>query len=125
MKTYYDRFKSHVQPKLNPIFARYRFYNETQGHDSIDAFVTRLRIRARDCNCRVNEHTDITADMIRNPIVFGCNDQKVREKLINEGDKLTMDRAIQIVQNHEYCQKQLNSMAMNIPTNIDAIGRRQ
>ena len=48
LKTYYDRFKSHVQPKLNPIFARYRFYNETQGHDSIDAFVTRLRIQARD-----------------------------------------------------------------------------
>ena len=124
LKTYCDRFNSHVQPKLNPIFARYRFYNETQEHDSIDVFVTRLRIRARDCNFRVNEHTDITADMIRDRIVFGC-DQKVREKLINEGDKLTMDRAIQIVQNHEYCQKQLNSMAMNIPTNIDAIGRRQ
>ena len=42
----------------------------------------------------------------------------ITRKLVNEGYKLTMDRAIQIVQNHEYCQKQLDSMAINIPTNV-------
>ena len=43
--------------------------------------------------------------MIRDRIVFGCSSEKCREKLINEGDKLTMDKEIQIVQNYEYCQK--------------------
>ena len=50
MDTYYGRFKNHVQPKLNPIFVRYRFNNEVQGSDSIDAFVTRLKLRAQDYN---------------------------------------------------------------------------
>ncbi|XP_062612393.1 uncharacterized protein LOC134274154 [Saccostrea cucullata] len=48
--------------------------------------------------------------MIRDRIVFGKNSAKIREKLINEGDKLTLDKAIQIAQNHEYSQEQLKSM---------------
>ena len=119
--TFYTRFKKHVQPKLNPIFVRYRFNNEVQGSDSIDAFVTRLRIRARDCNFRVNDTTDITDDMIRDRIVFGCSSAKVREKLINEGDKLTMDKAVQVVQNYEYCQQQLSSMNIASASNVDAV----
>ena len=43
LETYYTRFKNHVQPKLNPICARFCFNNEVQGSDSIDAFVTRLK----------------------------------------------------------------------------------
>ena len=122
LNTYYDRFKRHVQPKLYPIFARFRFNNVVQGSDNIDAFVTRLRIRARDCNFRMNENTDITEDMIRDRIVFRCSEPKVREKLINEGDKLTMDKAIQIVQNFEYCQQQLHSMATSqAGNNVDAV----
>ena len=30
LETYYKLFKDHVQPKLNPIFARYKFNNEMQ-----------------------------------------------------------------------------------------------
>ena len=41
--------------------------------------------------------------MIRDRIVFGCLNPKVREKLINVGEKLTMDKAIQVVQTFEYC----------------------
>ena len=125
LETYYARFKNHVQPKLNPIFARYRFNNETQGSDSIDSFVTRLRTRARDCNFAEQDN------MIRDRIMFGCSNAKVRAKLIDEGEKLTMDKAIQIAQNYAYCQQQLSSMTISSPSNVDAIkrwskpGRRQ
>ena len=54
LETFYKRFKNHVQPKLNPIFARYRFNNEVQGSDSIDAFVTRLKNKAQDCSFKEN-----------------------------------------------------------------------
>ena len=123
LETYYTRFKNHVQPKLNPIFARYCFNNEVQGSDSIDAFVTRLKNKAEDCSFTEKEN------MIRDRIVFGCYNEKCREKLINEGEKLTMDKAIQIVQNYEYCQKQLKSMTSSgasggSGSNVDAVNRR-
>ena len=89
----------HVQPRLNPICARYRFNSEIQGADSIDAFVTRLRI-------------------------FVCTSPKVREKLLNEGEKLTMHKAIQVDQNYEYCQEQLPSIAMSDTNNFHVINKR-
>ena len=51
--------------------------------------------------------------MFRDRIVTGCTSVKWYEKLINEGDKLTMDKAIQVVQNFEYCQKQLSTMTLS------------
>ena len=36
LKTFYDRYKTQVQPKLNPIFARYKFNNEVQGAGTIE-----------------------------------------------------------------------------------------
>ena len=85
LKTYYDRYKSHMQPKLNPVFARFQFNNEVQGNNSIDKFVTRLRLRARDCR-----YADKEDEMIRDRIVFGTSSLQIREKLINEGEKLKL-----------------------------------
>jgi hypothetical protein len=50
-------------------------------------------------------------EMVCYRIVFGTSSERVREKLINEGDKLTLDKAIQIVQTHEYSQQQLKTMS--------------
>ena len=100
LKTFYSRFKKHVQPTLNPIFARYQFNNEVQGSETIDSFVTRLRLKARDCSF------DKPEEMIRDRIVFGTNSPKIREKLINVGKDLTLDKAVQISQNYEYAMEQ-------------------
>ena len=48
--------------------------------------------------------------MIRDRIVFGTNSRKIREKLINEGKELTLDKAIDIVRTYEMSQSQMKSM---------------
>ena len=98
-------FKEHVQPKSNPVFHRFKFNNEVQGENTMEQFITKLRLLASDCEF-ANE-----SEMIRDRIVFGVKHQKVRERLINEGSKLTMDKAIEICQNYEYAQEQLKSMS--------------
>lgn len=108
LKCYYDGYKSYVQPKLNPIFARFKFNNEVQGPSTIESYVTRLRLLAKDCS-----YTN-TDEMIRDRIVFGTSSPRVREKLINEGEKLTLDKAIQIAQTFEYSQNQLKLMQAEI-----------
>ena len=106
LEPHYTRFKAHVQPKLNPIFARFKFNNESQGISTVEQFVTRLRVLAEDCNYGENRE-----EMIRDRIVFGTSSQKVREKLITEGEKLTLTKAVQIAQSHEYSQQQLKTMS--------------
>ncbi|CAB4032430.1 Hypothetical predicted protein [Paramuricea clavata] len=93
LQTYYDRYQAHVQPRLNAIFTQYKFNTETQAAGTIEQFITKLRTLVKDC-----EYT--------NPDEMMCD----REKLINEGDKLTLDKAIQIAQTHKYSQQQLKTM---------------
>ena len=54
--------------------------------------------------------------MIRDRIVFGTSSTKIRSKLIDEGGKLTLAKAIQMGQNYKYAQAQLQSMSGPVPT---------
>ena len=114
LKPHYDKFAAYVRPKLNPVFTRYKFNNEVQGTHSIEQFITKLKLLAKDC-----AFGDYENDMVRDRIVFGVTSVKIREKLINEGDKLTLDKAIQIAQSYEYAQEQLKTMAA--PTEVHYI----
>ena len=40
----FDKFKQHVQPKLNPVFARFKFNMEMQGSKSIEQFITMWKL---------------------------------------------------------------------------------
>ncbi|KAH3780047.1 hypothetical protein DPMN_157857 [Dreissena polymorpha] len=53
--------------------------------------------------------------MILDRLVICINNTRIQEKLINEGDELTLDKAIQIALSFEYCQHQMASM--NIVSN--------
>lgn len=101
---HFTRFRNHVQPKKNSIFARYKFNEVRQGSESVEQFVTRIKLIAKDCAFQEPN------EMIRDRIVFGTNSQKVKEILLNEGDTLTLEKAIQIAQTHEYNQEQLKRM---------------
>ena len=104
---HYKQFKDYVQPKLNPIFARFKFNNCVQGAQPVEQFITQLRVLAEDCKYGVG----VKDEMIRDRNVFGASSQKVREQLITEGEKLTLDKAIQIAQSYEYSQEQLKTLS--------------
>ena len=111
-----DKFQLHVQPKSNPVFSRYKFNNERQGENSMETFITRLKVLANDCAFGA-EYKD---DMIRDRIVFGISSDKIREKLITEGEQLTLEKAVQICQSYEYAQSQLREMKSN-DKSVDAL----
>lgn len=53
LQTYYGKFESYVEPKANPIFARYKFHQRVQMEgESFDHFVTDLRLIIKDCDFR-------------------------------------------------------------------------
>ena len=106
MKTYYDRFEDHVNPKANPVFARYKFHNKIQGPtEPVEQFITELQLLAQDCEFHDKN------EMVGDRIVFGTNSSKAREKLIFEGAKLTLDKAMQIARTYETSQAHLKSMS--------------
>ncbi|XP_052236866.1 uncharacterized protein LOC127848439 [Dreissena polymorpha] len=114
----YTQFLEHVQPKLNSVFKRYQFNNIVQGQLSIEDFLTTLRISAADCKFTNKK------EMIRDRIVFGLTSTRICEKLIQEGDKLTLDMAIEIARTFEYAQNQMKSIE-NKEKDVSALQRRQ
>ena len=49
-------------------------------------------------------------EMVRDRIVIGCNSKKVREKLIQEGSELSLEKAVEIALTLEMSQTQLKTM---------------
>lgn len=106
LKAYYDRYEAYVMPKSNVIFARYKFNEKVQGqNEPFEQFVTDLRLLAKDCNYANSE------EMIRDRVVFGIRSPRVREKLLDAGSELTLDKAIDIVRSHEIAQEQLRTIS--------------
>ena len=93
-----------MQPKLNPIFLRYKSKLATQGTNTTEQYLTKLKTLAKDS---IFNDPD---EMIRDRIVFGVSKEKARETLINVGSDLTLDRAVQSVQTYEYSQIKLKEM---------------
>ena len=117
----YEKIRAHLQPKINHVFARYKFNNETQGDRTFEQFLTKLRVIAESCNYAESN------EMIRDRLVFGVKSPKIREKLISAGDDLTLDKAIEICQSFEYTQEQLREMNKQIPagaSNVDSVKSR-
>lgn len=72
LKTYYDGFSPYLTPKANPIFARYKFHEKTQGSgESFEHFVTELKLLVKDCGYANSE------EMVRDRIVFATNSPRV------------------------------------------------
>lgn len=47
LRTYYERFEAHVNPKVNPVFARFKFHSRVQGeiHHRASHLSPKLRLQ--------------------------------------------------------------------------------
>ena len=69
---------------------------------------TDLKVLFNDCSYDHN----IEDEMLRDQIVFGVKSKKIRQKLIEEGSELTLQKCTDIVRTNELSQKQLKTMNM-------------
>ena len=61
--------------------------------------------------------------MVHDRIVFGVHNPNIREKLINKGNELTLDSAIEMAQTYEVCKQQLKTMA-SPPEEVHVVRRK-
>ena len=102
-QNYCDRFQAYVQPKSNPVFARYKLHSKVQEPgETCQQLVTALKLLVRDC-----EYGQTEDDIVRDRIVFGTKSAKVREELIDTGADLTLEKAIEIARVEEIAAQQL------------------
>lgn len=79
------------------IFARFKFHRRfQQSEEDVLSFVTELRRLASYCRFCTAEH-----DTVRDRLVAGCSDEKIRERLFQEPDTLTLENAVVLAQTIE------------------------
>ena len=103
MIEYSQCFAAYCQPFKNVPFERYRFYSRMQeAGESYDHYRTVSRQLADRC-----EFETITADqMLRDKLVFGIQDSKIRERLLREKN-LSLQKTDEICRAHETTIEQM------------------
>lgn len=95
----YNKYEQYVKPKRNQIRATVNFNRRKQQEgENFSNFVTDLRILIQDCDYKEEDR------MLRDAIVLRSWHPSVREKCLEEGDALTLQKAIHIGQNFELAQ---------------------
>lgn len=93
-------FDGHCLSKKNETYERYVFRSRVQHQgETFDNFLTDLKLKAQTCN-----FGDLRDSMVRDQIVFGTTDKKLREKLLRETE-LTLGNAIKICQASELARQ--------------------
>jgi transposase InsO family protein len=111
-------FKNYTAPRKNMLRASFKFHRRRQGEtESFDDFVTDLRILMRDCGFEDKDRR------LRDAIVFNCFHEKVREKCLDEGDVLNLDKVIDIGRTYEISQKGLQELKQGEDPTINAFPR--
>ncbi len=124
LKTYYDKFEEYVKPKANTTFLRYRFNRRVQGEsEKFEQFFTDLKLLANECNfCNVGTCRD---ERIIERIVFGVRSDRAREKLIEQGSDLKLDKAVDFCRTRELSDAQMKSVAQTEATGtVHAVGKK-
>lgn len=80
------KFKEYYEPRKNLPYIRHMFFTRAQGTgETIEAYVTDLKHKAKDC-----ESGYLTDSLIRDRIVCGIKDHNVHARLLREAD-LTLE----------------------------------
>ena len=91
-------------PKQTRFFSCYKFNKRVQGVGGpFKQFVTELRLLVKDCDYANSE------EMVQDHVDFEINSLEVREKLLNNGSDLTLDKTIDIARSHGMAKAQLKS----------------
>ena len=101
-----EKFSQYCTPRGNVTFERYRFNSRGQhAGESLEQYVTELRKLSAKC-----EFNSVTPDqLLRDRIVFGLRDDKVRERLLRES-MLSLEKCLEICRASEVSLKQLQEV---------------
>ena len=97
------KFDEYCDPRTQVIYQRYRFNNRNQEPgESIASYLKEL-----------SQHESITPDdILRDRIVLGIRDDKMRERLLRLND-LTLQKAVDLIKAAEQTEQQVKLMSGN------------
>jgi len=104
----WERFEKQVAPKVNHGLARYKLQQLRQKNDEfVDVFLTRCQNQATRCQFRDKDESD---ERLIEQLIVGTKHKKVQERLLEKGEHLTLDEAIDIARTYKATQSQMEEL---------------
>lgn len=101
-----DALNDYFVPQVNTALARHAFLKlQQKPEETVQQFATRLRQAVRDC-----DYGGDSDNQIRDAILSKGTSEYVRRKLLEEGRRLTLARALEIASRCESIEEQMESM---------------
>ena len=114
------KFEDYFNPRKNTVFERYKFWEcKQQEGESIDQFITELKTRAKSCEFGAQQDS-----LIRDRIVFGVSDTRLKERLLRESSDLTLEKAASLCRAAEASAKQLKEVQTSEKVPVHAVKPR-
>ena len=112
-----DALNLYFIPKVDTTYARHCCRNLSHAAgDTFRQFATRLQQAARDCN--YGEETD---NQIRDEILCKCTSSYIKRNLLEEGQGLSLDKALEIAENYEKVNTQMAAMSSTNQEGVEVI----
>ena len=113
-----QRLGERFAPAPSQILARAQFNRRVQqpGED-VAQFATALRALATKCGYPER----LTPELIRDRVVAGCREDKIRERLLQEPDSLTLDDALKLAQTYERATSEMKAVTEQSKPVIDKL----
>ena len=97
-----------MAPKVNHRLARYQLQQFKQkNEESVNDFLTRCRNQASKCRFRDKIESD---ERLIEQLIVGTKHKKIQERLLEKGEQLTLDEAIDIARTYEATTSQLEQL---------------
>ena len=117
------KFAAFFEPKANFRLQRYELSGRFQKKDEpIDAFISSLTNIALKC-----KFTDAERDSrVLDQLICGCANKEAQKILLGKDDKLTLDKAVDVVRTREATEKQMEVLQSSFQkTQVDVIKTRK
>ena len=111
-KTILKKFREYCKPRKNTVYERYKFWQRDQMEgEPVDRWLKDLKVMS--VKCEFGEQEDL---MLRDKLVFGVKDDRVRERLLRESE-VELSKAVDICRASESTRLQLKEMSSNANIN--------
>lgn len=111
-----DMFRDYCELWKNITYLRHVFFTRVQGpNETIDANVTDLKNKAKDC-----EFAQLTDELIKDHVVCGIVNDTVRARLLRETD-LNLTKAVDICRASEVTQTHMKALHEEVDVAVNKI----
>ena len=107
LQQYWDLLEEELKPKANTIISIIELWSKQsrQGSTPLNEWITKIYNLVGLCAYGVSEDR-----VIRDVLIMGCNSTKAKDKIIREGEAVSLARVIEILQTEEATSRTLQTM---------------